>query len=143
MDEPAEIVVDSLQGLTAAAREVLALADSRIFLVTGEMGAGKTTFIKSLCEALGSRDHFSSPTYSIVNEYAYPGGKIFHFDLYRIEHSSELLDLGIDEYLAGGEYCFFEWPEKVGEFHSGKVVEIKIRVSHDKRYIRASHKQVY
>ncbi len=98
---------------SAAARLLTHASNERIFLFEGEMGAGKTTFIKSICQQLGSEESVSSPTYSLVNEYDYPAGKIYHFDFFRINNDNEALDIGFEEYLASGHYCFIEWPEKV------------------------------
>lgn len=82
-----------------------------ILLLKGNLGAGKTTFTQCLLKNLGSRDEVSSPTYSIVNEYDSPNGKIFHFDLYRMKNIEEVYDIGIDEYLDNGYLCIIEWPE--------------------------------
>lgn len=82
-----------------------------ILLLKGNLGAGKTTFTQCLLKNLGSRDEVSSPTYSIVNEYNSPNGKIFHFDLYRMKNIEEVYDIGIDEYLDNGYLCIIEWPE--------------------------------
>jgi tRNA threonylcarbamoyladenosine biosynthesis protein TsaE len=87
--------------------------DVRQFAFYGAMGAGKTTFIKALCQQLGTTDLVSSPTFSIVNEYLTAEGiPVFHFDFYRIKEQSELLDIGFDEYCQKDGYCFIEWPEK-------------------------------
>lgn len=95
-----------------AAKQLIEFAkDQRIFLFDAPMGAGKTTFIKSLCQHLGVIDTMSSPTYSIVNEYDTNSKlKIFHFDLYRLKSAEELFELGFDEYVASGNYLFIEWP---------------------------------
>lgn len=77
------------------------------------MGAGKTTFIRSLCKALGVKDIVSSPTFSLVNEYQGNPERIFHFDLYRIEDEAEALDFGIEEYWQGNDWCFIEWGERI------------------------------
>lgn len=82
-----------------------------ILLLKGNLGAGKTTFTQCLLKNLGSRDEVSSPTYSIVNEYDSPNGKIFHFDLYRMKNIEEVYDIGIDEYLDNSYLCIIEWPE--------------------------------
>lgn len=111
---------------------------SRVFLFEGEMGAGKTTFIKALCSALGSVDNFSSPTFSLVNEYSYPNGKIFHFDLYRIKDLNEVLDIGMDEYLDSGQYCFIEWPEKMLSIISQPAIRISLKVTDNIHYLRAT-----
>lgn len=95
-----------------AAKQLLEFAkEQRVFLFDAPMGAGKTTFIKSLCQQLGVIDTMSSPTYSIVNEYYTDSKlKIFHFDLYRLKSAEELFELGFDEYIASGNYLFIEWP---------------------------------
>jgi tRNA threonylcarbamoyladenosine biosynthesis protein TsaE len=87
--------------------------ECKVWLFKGEMGAGKTTLIKALCQHLGVVDGMSSPTFSIVNEYATDGGKIFHFDLFRIKNEVEAFDIGTEEYFYSGNYCFVEWPEKI------------------------------
>lgn len=82
-----------------------------ILLLKGNLGAGKTTFTQFLLKKLGSEDEVSSPTYSIVNEYSSPKGKIFHFDLYRLKNIDEVYDIGIEEYLDNSFLCIIEWPE--------------------------------
>ncbi|PID94016.1 MAG: tRNA (adenosine(37)-N6)-threonylcarbamoyltransferase complex ATPase subunit type 1 TsaE [Bacteroidetes bacterium] len=101
--------------LSMVARKVKAhFSGERIFLLFGAMGVGKTTFVKAMAEAMGVKDIVSSPTFSLVNQYDAPGeGAIFHFDLYRINKVEELLDIGYEEYLYSGNYCFIEWPEKM------------------------------
>jgi len=113
------------------AKSIIDLAGSnRIFLFYGEMGAGKTTLIKSLCKALGSDDNITSPTFSIVNEYAGPN-KIYHFDFYRLKNQTEALDIGCEEYFYSGNYCFIEWPEKIPDQLPEHFVKIRISVSAD------------
>jgi tRNA threonylcarbamoyladenosine biosynthesis protein TsaE len=101
--------------LFEVAKELLDFADSqKIFCLFGEMGAGKTTFVKALCKALGVLDLVSSPTFSIVNEYATEKGEaVFHFDFYRIRNLEEAYDIGYENYFFSGDYCFIEWPEKI------------------------------
>jgi tRNA threonylcarbamoyladenosine biosynthesis protein TsaE len=85
---------------------------ARVFAFHGELGAGKTTLIKAFCTALGVGDHTSSPSFSIVNEYRTASGEpVYHFDLYRLRSPRELLDIGFEEYVDSGHYCFIEWPE--------------------------------
>lgn len=89
-------------------------ADRKVWLFYGEMGAGKTTFIKVLLKLLKTRDPGSSPSFSLVNEYCSPeAGPVFHFDFYRIQHEGEALDIGYEDYFYSGAYCFVEWPEKI------------------------------
>jgi tRNA threonylcarbamoyladenosine biosynthesis protein TsaE len=85
----------------------------RVWLFYGEMGAGKTTFVKELCRQLGVEDVMSSPTFSIVNEYKSPRGNVYHFDFFRIKNAAEAYDIGTEEYFYSGNYCFVEWPEKI------------------------------
>jgi tRNA threonylcarbamoyladenosine biosynthesis protein TsaE len=101
--------------LFEVAKELLDFADSqKIFCLFGEMGAGKTTFVKALCKALGVLDLVSSPTFSIVNEYATEKDEaVFHFDFYRIRNLEEAYDIGYENYFFSGDYCFIEWPEKI------------------------------
>ena len=90
--------------------------DRRVFALHGELGAGKTTLIKGLCEALGVKDHTSSPSFAIVNEYrSAEDVPVYHFDLFRLRDQRELLDIGFEEYLDSGAFCFIEWPELAGE----------------------------
>lgn len=134
-----EIKVNSEYELSEAAKQLLDFAgENKTILFYGAMGAGKTTLIKELCRILGSEDHFSSPSYSIVNEYKCPAGKIFHFDLYRLKNATELLDIGIDDYLYSGNYCFFEWPNLAEVFLDDKFISVTIKVEENIRYIRAA-----
>lgn len=104
----------SLSQISDIAQQVLSqAADRKVILFHGEMGAGKTTFIKALCAELGATNPVSSPTFSLVNEYEYPAGLIYHFDCYRLKTPTEALDMGIEEYLYSGQFCLIEWPEKM------------------------------
>ena len=104
----------TLHEIDSAAQQVLAANPEKVILFNGEMGAGKTTFIKALCRALGIHDATSSPTFSLVNEYvSEDGNTVYHFDVYRLKHETEALDMGIEEYLYSGHYCFIEWAEKI------------------------------
>jgi tRNA threonylcarbamoyladenosine biosynthesis protein TsaE len=104
-----------LEDLPGVAKQVLKdAAACRIWVFTGEMGAGKTTFIKAICSELGVVDNMSSPTFSIVNEYLTASStKVFHFDFFRIKSEAEAYDIGTEEYFYTGNYCFIEWPEKI------------------------------
>lgn len=106
--------VIQLGTLAGAAKELLDYAgDKRVFLFYGEMGAGKTTLIKAICNELGVIENTSSPTFSIVNEYDSAQGVIYHFDFYRIREEIEAFDMGYEEYFYSGNYCFVEWPDKI------------------------------
>lgn len=120
-----KIQINHENELTDVASRILAFtSNERIFLFEGEMGVGKTTLIKSICRQLGINDMVSSPTYSIINEYDYAGGKIFHFDFFRIKTETEAFDLGFEEYLYSGHYCFIEWPEKIRSLWPLHYVEV-------------------
>lgn len=105
----------TLETLPIVAKELLQFASShRVFCLHGEMGAGKTTFVKELCKAMGVSDEVQSPTFSIVNEYkSGTGDPVFHFDFYRLKKVEEAYDIGYEDYVFSGQYCFIEWPEKV------------------------------
>tara|TARA_B100001996_G_C18529613_1_gene542473 strand:+ start:330 stop:740 length:411 start_codon:yes stop_codon:yes gene_type:complete len=106
-------ILYSIENIDSVAKNILSLnLKSKIYLLYGNMGAGKTTLIKSIVKVLGIDGIAKSPTFSIVNEY-YNGDKIYHFDLYRIKDKSELIDIGIDEYVNGENICFIEWPDLV------------------------------
>lgn len=100
----------------------------RIWLVEGEMGAGKTTLIKALCVLLGVKDKMSSPTFSIVNEYEIVNNEVvFHFDFYRLKNEREAIDIGIDDYFYSGAYCFIEWSEKIKNLIPDDYVVVNIQ----------------
>ena len=104
--------------------------DKCIFALRGEMGAGKTTFMQSVAKELGCVDIVSSPTFSIVNEYTTTNnGLIYHFDFYRIKNIQEAINIGIDEYLYSGNYCFIEWAENIEELLPKETINIYITVN--------------
>ncbi len=122
-----EVQIIGLDSLPQAASQVLDYAgDMKVFLFEGDMGVGKTTMIQEICKQLGSIDAASSPTYSIVNEYLGGHNKIYHFDFFRINDESEAYDLGFEEYLYSGDYCFIEWPEKIGNLWPSNYVKIRM-----------------
>ena len=123
------IQIKSLDTIREAAKEFVAGMDDRtVFAFRGAMGAGKTTFIKAICEELGVEDVINSPTFAIINEYrsATTGELIYHFDFYRINKLSEAEDIGTEDYFYSGALCFIEWPEKVEDLLPGDVVEVSI-----------------
>ncbi len=122
-----ELHIQDLKELPDAAKQLLEFsAGEKIFLFEGDMGAGKTTFIKAICEQLGIKDTIASPTYSLVNEYQSPEGRIFHFDFFRIKSETEAYDMGFEEYLYSGNYCFIEWPDKIEGLWPANYVEVII-----------------
>ena len=122
----------SLNDLAAIAREVIAIAEHRTLLFRGEMGVGKTTLIKEICNILGVEDRVSSPTFSLVNEYRTSANEVvFHFDFYIITNEEEALDMGIEEYLYQKNWCLIEWPENIGNLLPLDAVQIHLSVLDD------------
>jgi tRNA threonylcarbamoyladenosine biosynthesis protein TsaE len=128
----------SLSDLQVIARSIIRESgEYRLLAFYGEMGAGKTTLIQSVCHALGVQSEVTSPTFALVNEYSATGGTVFHFDFYRVNKISEALDFGIEEYFDSGSWCLMEWPEKVEELLPEPLVRLFIEVrSNDSRNIR-------
>lgn len=128
------IHIPTVQDLDSAARTFIdAIGDRRLFAFYGPMGAGKTTFIKAVCEALGTTDVVTSPTFAIVNEYATPSGRsICHFDFYRIRRIAEIYDIGYEDYFYNSDcLCFMEWPELIEELLPDDTVRVIITVNPD------------
>ena len=127
-----KLPVKSLDELKHAAEQLISFGGSeKIFLFYGDMGAGKTTLIKSLCYNLGTKEPVTSPTFSIVNEYQGAPSKIYHFDFYRLKNQSEALDLGYEENFYSGNYCFIEWPEKIPDLLPDHYVRVDVQVVSD------------
>jgi len=123
-----DLPVKSIDELKDAVEKLIEFAgDQKIFLFYGDMGAGKTTLIKSLCESLGVQEPVTSPTFSIVNEYRGKNGQIYHFDFYRLKNQTEALDLGYEEYFYSGNYCFIEWPEKIGDLLPNHYIRVDVK----------------
>jgi len=131
------INIASTDELAKAAKEFIEVVkDKRTFAFNGQMGAGKTTFIKAICEQLGVKDTISSPTFSIVNEYlTTKGDKVFHFDFYRIKTEQEAYDMGYEDYFYSKVYCFVEWPEKIASLLPPKTVNVSIKLDGEKRIV--------
>ena len=128
------IQINSLDSIRESAKAFLAAMDDRtVFAFHGQMGAGKTTFIKAICEELGVEDVINSPTFAIINEYRSEttGELIYHFDFYRINKLSEAEDTGTEDYFYSGALCFIEWPEKIEDLLPGDVVEVTIKENPD------------
>ena len=134
-----QIVVSTENELEAAVGRVLRFANGRKkFTLTGDLGAGKTTFTQYFCKKLGVEDAVTSPTFSLVNEYIYIGAEnrerqFHHLDLYRLENIDEALQIGIEDYLYDDEYCFIEWPEVIAPLLPEDTVHIKISIMPDLR----------
>ncbi|WP_421871384.1 tRNA (adenosine(37)-N6)-threonylcarbamoyltransferase complex ATPase subunit type 1 TsaE [Marinoscillum sp.] len=128
-----QYTVDDENELPAVAQEILPLlSEHEIVCFQGEMGAGKTTFIKVLCEELGVVDSMSSPTFSIVNEYRdEEDNPIYHFDFYRVEKLEEALDIGVEEYFYSGDLCLIEWPDMIKPLIPENHLEISIKLVGD------------
>ncbi len=127
------IRIDSIEHIREAAAEFVAnIADRTIFAFYGKMGAGKTTFIKAICEQLGVEDVITSPTFAIVNEYTSGEGRpIYHFDFYRIKKLEEVYDMGYEDYFYSGNLCLIEWPELIEPLLPEDAVCVSISVSDD------------
>lgn len=124
-----EIKINSLDSIHEAARQfIAAMGDNTVFAFYGKMGAGKTTFIKAVCEELGVTDVINSPTFAIVNEYRSEevGELIYHFDFYRIKKLEEVYDMGYEDYFYSGALCFIEWPELIEDVLPGDAVKVYI-----------------
>ena len=129
-DPKTGLLVLNEQGLPVNALDILRQTEPhRVYAFDGEMGAGKTTFIKKLCEEMGTMDVVNSPTFAIVNVYDVEQpykGEVYHFDCYRLKDIQEAMDFGAEEYLYSGNYCFIEWPEKIEALLPEDTVRVKI-----------------
>ena len=123
-----EIRIKSIEEIAVAAKEfVAAMGERKVFAFYGKMGAGKTTFIKAVCEELGVEDVINSPTFAIVNEYVDGQGEpVYHFDFYRIKNLQEVMDLGYEDYVYSGHVCFMEWPELIENLRPDDAVKVTI-----------------
>lgn len=125
-----QIIIDDIVQISLAAKDFIEKTKGLLnFAFYGEMGAGKTTFIKALCKELGAKDAATSPSFSIVNEYTCENNfKIFHFDFYRINNIEEAFDIGVEEYFYSDSFCFIEWPEKILSILPDDVLQVHINV---------------
>lgn len=129
-----EMRIDNIDSIREAARQfVTATGENTVFAFYGKMGAGKTTFIKAVCEELGVEDVITSPTFAIVNEYRSDttGELIYHFDFYRIKKIEEVYDMGYEDYFYSGALCFIEWPELIEELLPEEAVKVTIEENAD------------
>lgn len=127
------LIIQSIEDIEAIAEQVLEYCgEHKVIAFYGDMGAGKTTFIKGVCKVLGLTDNVSSPTFALVNEYyTVLGDTVFHFDFYRINSVREAFDIGYEDYLYSGNYCLIEWPEKIEELLPENTVKIHIQARED------------
>jgi len=134
------IAYEDVDQLATVAEEILHFSGEQLlFAIYGDMGAGKTTLIKSMCSALGVERGVSSPTFSVINEYAIEAGnktqfgssakEVYHMDFYRIEAQQEVFDMGYENYFFGSSYCFIEWPEIIESLLPERYVELHINKS--------------
>ena len=153
-----EIVIKDIEHIREAAHEFIEhIGDHHVFAFYGKMGAGKTTFVKAICEELGVDDVITSPTFAIINEYSLPlspskergdsehnklpfhlegvGGRLFHFDFYRIKRLEEVYDMGYEDYFYSGALCFIEWPELIEDILPDDAVRVSITEQNDGRRI--------
>ena len=123
--------------LSQAAIDLLRFAgEIKVIAFFGEMGSGKTTFIKAICQHLGVKSSMSSPTFSLVNEYiTLEGTAVYHFDFYRIKSEKDALEIGLEEYFYSGNYCLVEWPEKILNLLPKEFVRVSIEVENELRII--------
>ena len=129
-----EIIINTLADINEAAKQFIAnMGDSKVFAFYGKMGAGKTTFVKAVCEELGVDDVITSPTFAIVNEYRSEttGQLVYHFDFYRIKKIEEVYDMGYEDYFYSGALCFLEWPELIEELLPADAVKVTISQQED------------
>ena len=128
-----EIKIENIDHIREAAREFIHhIGDHRVFAFYGKMGAGKTTFVKAICEELGVDDVITSPTFAIVNEYTSgEGDSIFHFDFYRIKKIEEVYDMGYEDYFYSGSLCFIEWPELIEDILPDDAIRVNIAEQED------------
>lgn len=129
-----KLTIRSLDTIRETAREFVAnMGQASVFAFYGKMGAGKTTFVKAICEELGVEDVITSPTFAIVNEYqsTKTGGPIYHFDFYRIKKLDEVYDMGYEDYFYSGAPCFMEWPELIEEILPNDAVKVTITEQED------------
>ena len=121
-------IISKLSNIKKTAQQLLSLlGDKKIIAFYGEMGSGKTTLIKAVCECLNCVDTVNSPTFSIINEYFTKDGKtVYHFDFYRLKNIREALDIGVEEYLYSGNYCFIEWSELIESLLPENCMEVHI-----------------
>ncbi len=128
-----DIRISDLAHIREAARTFVEhIGEHRVYALYGKMGAGKTTFVKAICEELGVEDVITSPTFAIINEYSLPDGQpLYHFDFYRIKKLEEVYDMGYEDYFYSGALCLIEWPELIEEILPEDAVRVSIAEQED------------
>ena len=127
-----EIKISNLDNIKEVASAFIQqIGDHKVFAFYGSMGAGKTTFVKAICESLGVDDVITSPTFAIINEYHANDRVIYHFDFYRIKKLEEVYDMGYEDYFYSGSLCFIEWPELIEELLPEDAVKVSIKENPD------------
>lgn len=136
-----EFLIENPGQLRALVPKIFEMAGDRtIWLFEGDLGAGKTTLIQAICEYKGVVDQVTSPTFALLQEYHSPTDIYYHFDFFRIDHASEALDIGTEEYLDSGKICFIEWPSKVMSILPEMYLSIKIEVKGDESRLIKVHR---
>ena len=129
-----ELMVKNLADLPRVAQNIAEYAgDRRIWLFSGEIGAGKTTLIQQICQYYGIIEKVTSPTYSLINQYNLDPGILYHLDLYRLNSLDEAIDIGIEDLLYGESYCLIEWPELIAPLLPEEVLKIKLEIVEDSK----------
>ena len=128
------LTIDNISDIRRTARQFMQhIGDSTVLAFYGDMGAGKTTFIKAFCEEMGVEDVITSPTFAIVNEYSAAGQPVYHFDFYRIKSIREVYDMGYEDYFYSGNLCLIEWPELIDDLLPDDAMRIRIAEQPDGR----------
>lgn len=122
-----QLIAHSIEEMSDVAQTFLKeIGDKRVIAFFGNMGVGKTTFIKEVCKQLGVTDVVNSPTFAVINEYASNVGPIYHFDFYRIKNIEEAYDFGYEDYFYSGNFCFIEWSEKIVDILPDDCIQVTI-----------------
>lgn len=131
-----KFTLNNISELPQLVENFLTFANGRKKVILyGQIGAGKTTFVKAFCEKMQTQETANSPTFSLVNEYEYDGGLIYHLDLYRLKSTDEAIDIGIEDYLYEDDYCFIEWPELIENLLPDDVIMMKFETKENEKRI--------
>lgn len=122
---------NELDTISLGKRFAQRLKTGDVVAIYGELGTGKTRFIKGICEGLGVQEHVASPTFTIVNEYGFPGGKVYHFDFYRVNSIHEIRDVGFEEYVNNDGICVIEWADRAKELLPDRRYDVRLTLGTD------------